>query len=198
MNREAFLARLRARLDVAAPPATAHPPGPPPETVPRVTWPPDDRTPAQRFAGALEAVRGRVATVAELPGLLAGYEVRTAVMTDERVPLPEGIERLPLERAEEADAGFTAARGASAATGTIVVADASRMASLLPAVHVVAIPRDVLVETPGDLLRDLPRFFPDGLPAAFALETGPSKTADIAGEVIYGVHGPLTVIAVFV
>jgi L-lactate utilization protein LutC len=175
-----------------------HPPAPPPDVVPRVTWPPDDRTPEQRFAAALAAVRGRVATAEELPALLAGYEVRTAVMTDERVPLPPGIERLPLERAEEADAGFTAARAACAATGTIVVADVSRMASLLPAIHVVAIPRDVLVETPGDYLRDLPRFWPGGLPAAFALETGPSKTADIAGEVIYGVHGPLAVIAVFV
>jgi L-lactate utilization protein LutC len=72
------------------------------------------------------------------------------------------------------------------------------MASLLPRVHVVAVPRDALVETPGDLLRDLEHVFPDGLPSAFALATGPSKSADIDGEVVYGVHGPLAVIAVFV
>jgi L-lactate utilization protein LutC len=63
-------------------------------------------------------------------------------------------------------------------------------------VHVVAIERDTLVETPGDVLRDLGRWFPDGLPSAFALASGPSKSADIDAEVTYGVHGPLDVIAV--
>jgi L-lactate utilization protein LutC len=104
---------------------------------------------------------------------------------------------LPLERAEEADAGFTTARAACAVTGTVVIADEHRLASLLPRVHVVAVPRDRLVETPGDLLRDLPSLFPEGLPSAFALASGPSRSADIAGEVVYGVHGPLAVIALF-
>jgi L-lactate dehydrogenase complex protein LldG len=196
--REAFLARLRARLEHAAPPATAHPPGPPPAEVPRVTWPPEERTLEERFASALAKEHGRVATLEELPALLEELEVRTAVVLDERVPLPPGVERLPVERANEADAGFTAARAAAAATGTVVIADEQRLASLLPRVHVVAVPRETLVETPGDLLRDLASVFPDGLPAAFALATGPSRSADIDGEVVYGVHGPLAVIAVFV
>jgi L-lactate utilization protein LutC len=201
VNREAFIDRLRARLADPAPPGVSHPPGLPPDEVPRVTWPPDERSLEERFAAALTAVRGRVATVEELPALLEELGVETAVVTDERVPLPPGVERLPLERARDADAGFTAARAAAAVTGTVVVAasDAeTRMASLLPRVHVVAIDRGTLVETPGDLLRDLARVFPDGLPSAFALATGPSKSADIDGEVVYGVHGPLAVIAVFV
>jgi L-lactate utilization protein LutC len=201
VNREDFLAGLRERIADAAPPATVHPPGPPPATVPRVTWPPDPRPLEERFAAALAGVRGRVATAAELPGLLAELGVETAVVTDERVALPDGVERLPLDRARDADAGFTAARAACAVTGTVVVAasaEETRMAGLLPRVHVVAIPRDALVETPGDVLRDLPRWFPEGLPSAFALETGPSKSADIDGEVVYGVHGPTAVIAVFV
>ena len=74
----------------------------------------------------------------------------------------------------------------------------TRMASLLPRVHVVAVARETLVETPGDVLRDLPRVFADGLPSAFALATGPSKSADIDGQVTYGVHGPLAVVAVLV
>jgi L-lactate utilization protein LutC len=200
MERDVFLGRLRERLEAAAPPATAHPPGPPPETVPRVTFPADERSLEERFGAALHAIRGRLVTIAELPGVLAELEVRTAVVTDERLPL-DGIERLPLERAEEADAGVTGAVAACAATGTVVVAPTAtetRMASLLPRVHVVAVPREVLVETPGDVLRELPRWFPDGLPSAFALASGPSKSADIDAEVTYGVHGPLAVVAVLV
>jgi L-lactate utilization protein LutC len=198
MNREAFLGRLRSRLADPAPPGVAHPPAPPPATVPRVGYPPDPRSLEQRFAAELSAVRGRVATLEELPGQLEALEVRTAVTTDERIALPDGIERLPLERVAEADAGFTTARAACAVTGTVVVADEFKLASLLPRVHVVAVPRDRLVETPGDILRDLPSLFPEGLPSAFALASGPSRSADIAGEVVYGVHGPLAVIALFV
>ena len=198
MNRAAFLARLSTRLADPAPPGVAHPPAPPPAAVPRVDYPPDPRSLEARFADELAAVNGRVATLGELPALLEELEVRTAVMTDERIPLPDGVERLPLERAEHADAGFTTARAACAVTGTVVVADEFRLASLLPRVHVVAVPRDRLVETPGDILRDLPSLFPDGLPSAFALASGPSRSADITGEVVYGVHGPLAVIALFV
>lgn len=201
MNREAFLSRLSDRLAHAAPPAVKHPPAPPPAEVPRVGFPADERPLEARFAAALEAVHGRVTTPSGLPDVLAELEVRTAVTTGEGVPLPEGIEELPLEQAREADAGFTRARAACAATGTVVVAPSdveSRMASLLPRVHVVTVARETLVETPGDVLRDLPRVFAGGLPSTFALATGPSKSADIDGQVVYGVHGPLAVVAVLV
>jgi L-lactate utilization protein LutC len=200
MERQVFLGRLQERLSAAAPPATAHPPGPPPAVVPRVTFPSDERSLEERFGAALAAIRGRLVTLEELPGVLEELEVRTAVVTDERLPL-DGIERLPLERAEKADAGVTGAVAACAATGTVVVAPSAtetRMASLLPRVHVVAVPREVLVETPGDVLRELPRWFPGGLPSAFALASGPSKSADIDAQVTYGVHGPLAVVAVLV
>jgi L-lactate utilization protein LutC len=200
VNREHFLQRLSDRLKYAAPPATVHPPGPPPAEEPRVGFPPDERPLEERFGDALVAMRGRVAAREELPALLEELEVRTFVATDDAL-VPEGLERLPLEQARDADAGFTRARAACAATGTVVLAASeteTRMASLLPRVHVVAVPRDVLVETPGDVLRDLPRLFPDGLPSAFALATGPSKSADIEGRVVFGVHGPLAVIAVLV
>jgi L-lactate utilization protein LutC len=168
--------------------------------VPRVTFPPDERSLEVRFAEALAGIRGRLVDVADLAAALEQLDVRTAVVTDDRLPL-DGIERLPLERAADADAGVTGAVAACAVSGTVVVAATdreTRMASLLPRVHVVAVPRDVLVETPGDVLRDLPRWFPDGLPSAFALASGPSKSADIDAEVTYGVHGPLAVIAVLV
>ena len=169
--------------------------------MPRPTFPDDERSLQIRFGEALSAIRGRLATVEELPALFEELEIRTAVVTDDRLPLPADVERLPLDQARNADAGVTAAVAACAVTGTVVLAPSAtetRLASLLPRVHVVAVPREVLVETPGDVLRELPRWFPDGLPSAFALASGPSKSADIDAEVTYGVHGPLAVIAVLV
>ena len=201
MEREAFLGRLEARLAAAEKPATAHPPKAPSGTVPRPEFAHDERSLQIRFGEALARVRGRLATPEELPGIFEELEIRTVVVTDERLPLPEGVERLPLDRAREADAGVTAAVAACAVTGTVVVAPSAtetRMASLLPRVHVVAVERDRLVETPGDVLRDLGRWFPEGLPSAFALASGPSKSADIDAEVTYGVHGPLDVVAVLI
>ena len=135
MNREAFLARLDARLAAAAPPATAHPPKPPPATVPRPGFPRDERSLEERFGAALHAIRGRLATVEELPALFEELEIRTAVVTTDLLELPE-VERLPLEQARDADAGVTAAVAACAVTGTVVLAPSAsetRMASLLAA-----------------------------------------------------------------
>jgi L-lactate dehydrogenase complex protein LldG len=201
VKREAFLGRLAERLAAAQPPATVHPPAPAPERVPPVSYPPDPRPGEERFAAALAAVNGRLVRAAELPTVLDELEVRTAVVCDERVALPAAIERLPLERAGEADLGVTGAVAACARTGTVVLAasaDEPRMASLLPRVHLAVVARETLVEAPGDVLRDLPRLFPGGLPSAFALATGPSRSADIDGELVYGVHGPLAALAVFV
>ena len=161
-----------ARLADPAPPGVAHPPAPPPATVPRVDYPPDPRSLEQRFADELAAVNGLVATPDQLPALLDELGVRTAVVLDESIPLPPGIGRLPFERVAEADAGFTAARAACAVTGTVVVADEYRLASLLPRVHVVAVPRDALVETPGDVLRDL-RLFPRRAPVRLRARVRP-------------------------
>jgi L-lactate utilization protein LutC len=204
MDRERFLAGLRERLAAAPAPSPLHPVAPVPHPVPRVDLRPDPRPLEERFVAAMAELSSRAVTVAELPQALADLGVRTAVVTTDRVPLPPEVEAVPLERVWEADAGVTCACGACAATGTVLVAaspDEPRAASLVPPVHVVAVPRERLVETPGDLLRDLPRLLgrPEGsLPSAFTLISGPSRSADIAGELTLGVHGPTTVVAVLV
>jgi L-lactate dehydrogenase complex protein LldG len=198
VRREAFLGRLREALDAAPPLAGAHPPGAPPAAVPRVTWLADERPLAERFADALAGVRARLVDEDELPAALADLRVRTAVVTTDLVALPEAIERLPVEAAAQADAGVTAARAACAATGTVVLESSPeqpRLVSLLPRVHVAAVPRAALVETAGDVLRALAGA---PLPSALTLATGPSRSADINGEVVYGVHGPLAVLVVLV
>jgi L-lactate dehydrogenase complex protein LldG len=201
MERAEFLAGLRARLDVAPALAGAHPPAAPPAAVPAVRFAPDPRPREDRFAAALAAVRARLVDQDELAEALAALEVRTAVRTTDLLDLPPGVEELPATRAREADAGVTAGLAACAATGTVFTAASAgepRLAGLLPRVHVVAVPRDALVETPGDVLRAVPERFPDGLPSALAASTGPSRSADIVGEVVYGVHGPLAALVVLV
>lgn len=83
--------------------------------------------------------------------------------------------------------GLTAAFGAIAETGTIILSDnttSRRLGALAPWVHIAAFRRD--------------QIFPD-IPSALAAlpadpniiwVTGPSKTADVEGILIEGVHGP--------
>ena len=90
-------------------------------------------------------------------------------------------------RLDEYAFGITAAAGAIAETGTIILGDkttSSRLGALAPWLHVAVIRKDQL--------------FPD-IPSAISAMpddpnviwvTGPSKTADVEGILIEGVHGP--------
>lgn len=83
--------------------------------------------------------------------------------------------------------GITRARAAIAETGTIVVTDrqtSSRLAALAPWVHVACIRRN-------EIFRDTPEAVADlGDDPNVIWITGPSKTADVEGILIEGVHGP--------
>ena len=83
--------------------------------------------------------------------------------------------------------GITRAAGAIAETGTIVLKDAStssRLGALAPWVHVAVLAR---AEICGDLPHAIDTF---GTDPNIVWCTGPSKTADIEGILIEGVHGP--------
>ena len=91
--------------------------------------------------------------------------------------------------------GITRAAGAIAESGTIVLNDAttsSRLAALAPWVHIAVVER-------GTIFADLPEAV-----AALGADrnviwcTGPSKTADVEGILIEGVHGPGVQIALIV
>jgi L-lactate dehydrogenase complex protein LldG len=97
------------------------------------------------------------------------------------------------------DAAITGAGAAIAETGTLVCesrATVARSASLIPPVHIAVVGVD-------QLLPDLYDYFQRSgdrgeLPANINLISGPSKTADIEGMLVTGVHGPREVHVVLV
>ncbi|MBK8986775.1 MAG: lactate utilization protein [Chloroflexi bacterium] len=88
-----------------------------------------------------------------------------------------------------ADAGLSSADAALAETGSVIISSGpgqSRMATLLPPIHIVLLPTSRLT---SDLFtwtqaRQAPT------PANITLISGPSKTADIEQTMAVGVHGP--------
>ena len=83
--------------------------------------------------------------------------------------------------------GITAAAGAIAETGTLILDDRSttrRLAALTPWVHVAAMSRTAIL---ADLQQAVVAMGDD---PNLIWCTGPSKTADVEGILIEGVHGP--------
>jgi L-lactate dehydrogenase complex protein LldG len=92
----------------------------------------------------------------------------------------------------DADAGITGVLTAIAETGTLVLTPGpqrSRGAFIIPPVHVAIVPESKLI---ADMI-DLWPLVGSHPPTALTLITGPSKTADIEGILVTGVHGPRAV-----
>jgi L-lactate dehydrogenase complex protein LldG len=98
-------------------------------------------------------------------------------------------------RLDDYQFGITRAVGAIAETGTIILDDATtstRLGALAPWADAAVIPR-------GRLYSDLPEAVAAlGSDPNVVWCTGPSKTADVEGILIEGVHGPGAQIALFV
>jgi L-lactate dehydrogenase complex protein LldG len=90
-------------------------------------------------------------------------------------------------RVDDYSFGVTRAAGAIAETGTIILNDATtsrRLAALAPWVHVAVLSR-------SQIYADLPEAVSAlGRDPNVVWCTGPSKTADVEGILIEGVHGP--------
>jgi L-lactate utilization protein LutC len=86
------------------------------------------------------------------------------------------------------DATVTGCLAAVAATGSVVTGGAAgRGGALVAPLHVCVVERRRLVDGLADLMRLVPRL---GGGSMIALQTGPSRTADIEKTLIIGVHGP--------
>ena len=149
-----------------------------------------------RFAERFAAVNGTpLAAPAELTALLVRLGARRgycdpALLPRLRDALPAGVEVETVfdpTRVDAYDFGITAASGAIAETGTLILTDAgtsSRLGALAPWTHVAVLRR-------GDIFPDLSAALA-AMPADpnVVWVTGPSKTADVEGILIEGVHGP--------
>ena len=90
-----------------------------------------------------------------------------------------------------ADVGITSAEYGLCDTGALVVlagSQESRLASLLPVVHVTVLPADRILTGLDELFTVLPD--PGAVSASMVLIGGPSRTADIEQILTLGVHGP--------
>jgi L-lactate dehydrogenase complex protein LldG len=97
-------------------------------------------------------------------------------------------------RVDDYQFGITRGAGAIAETGTIILGDrttSSRLGALAPWAHAAVIPRSKLY---GDLAQAVAAL---GSDPNVVWCTGPSKTADVEGILIEGVHGPGVQIALF-
>ena len=91
------------------------------------------------------------------------------------------------DRRDDYAFGITRATGAIAETGTVILTDAetsSRLAALAPWTHVALLRRERLYP---DTVTAIKHFGDD---PSIIWATGPSKTADVEGILIEGVHGP--------
>ncbi len=205
MNRQAFLGRLVRRGDLAIPQPPPRPDSPRGDL--------GEALLAMCAAGGCGTHRaqGPEAALARALALLAGAGVTRVGHSDlgpELMPLlPAAAKDADLELVAAADgdsgvlalgeplaAGLTRCDLAVAQTGGLVQlagAAGGRLMSLMPPVHVALLHREDVLPDMRSLARALndPARFPAGPPAA-ALISGPSKTADIEGIMIKGVHGP--------
>ena len=97
-------------------------------------------------------------------------------------------------RVDDYQFGVTRAVGAIAETGTIILNDATtstRLGALAPWAHVAVIPRGKLYSDLSEAVAAL------GTDPNVIWCTGPSKTADVEGILIEGVHGPGAQLALF-
>lgn len=89
------------------------------------------------------------------------------------------------------DAGFTAAKSAVAATGSLILwpdAHEPRLMSLVPPVHFALLDADAIHANLAAAMRA--ERWSAGMPTNALVISGPSKTADIQQTLAYGAHGP--------
>jgi L-lactate dehydrogenase complex protein LldF len=160
----------------------------------------------QRFADELESLGGNVIFCRSenletvVLSFLKNRQVKT-LLSWEAEPggqlseLVKSIRKAEIEVVHtpepQAQAGLSGARAAAAETGSILVQSGNGMpltASLLPEIHLVVLYENQIKSSVAEVLSMINADSP--IPAALALISGPSRTADIEMTLTIGVHGP--------
>lgn len=171
-----------------------------------------------RFVAEVTSVGGNVAQVSALAGA-QDYVVKLAIASNakrlvlcarglapELFPPGTALEQLEIARQTDmpreeffdavkmADIGVTLVDLAVAETGTVILAtsdELERLATALPRIHVALLSHSKLVFSLQDAEPHVSRFLEEaGRGGAVSLISGPSRTADIGGRLVVGVHGP--------
>ena len=219
MDREKFLGRIRSAMQTSELPAS--PEDPPGGLVPELS----EVGLIERFVERVEAAAGVIHQVANdeeaiqvVAELLGKYEATEYLAWDaEHLPVAGLTDRLPgkvIGAEVPADAsnrlghqagymsirvGITGTSGGLAESGSIVLdcgPGRSRMASLIPLVHIALLRSSDIVPSLSHWVADHPRAALDT--ANLVVITGPSRTADIEQILNLGVHGPKDVHVVIV
>jgi L-lactate utilization protein LutC len=152
-------------------------------------------TSRERFLSRLRQVEQAAVPEPELPALRSarGSElVATFVAAAEAAgaSVHRGIDPAGLFAGRgEDEVGVSLAAYGLAESGSVVLRsapDEPRTRSLLPPVHVCALPEANLLPGLAELFAELGAT----LPSSVAIITGPSRSADIEQELTIGVHGP--------
>jgi L-lactate utilization protein LutC len=199
---------VRRALGRTAPLQTAPIPPQIPDSIARLS--PRDGDIAQRFAKTAADAKFLLEQLSadELPAKLIDFlrlhrcekiGISASPLFD-RLAIPEKIEqagltvhRWPdstLDAAYDLDCGVTDVYAAVAETGSLVIrptAQHGRALSLVPPIHIAVVEPQKIVPDLIDLLAQINAESP---PPNITLITGPSKTADIEGALVTGVHGP--------
>ena len=209
-SRQELFARVHAALGRSHTQPPASPPPTVDETIARLAQPSDDLVKmfhAKAAASGMFVHRPKAAELTtHIIEFLKTQNVQSVVLG--KLPLVADLENAlhqagiaivdwkaqpGLDAQFDVGCGITGVRVALAETGTLVLcsdAHMSRGLSLIPPLH-------IAIVRPADILPDMIDYWASlrGIPASdlpsnMVFITGPSKTADIEGELVTGVHGP--------
>lgn len=95
------------------------------------------------------------------------------------------------------EASITSARAGIALTGSLMISSSTeepRVMSLVPPIHIALLDAAKIYRTLDQMLAA--EFPAHSTPANSVLISGPSKTADIEGRIVHGIHGPKELIVI--
>jgi L-lactate dehydrogenase complex protein LldG len=103
------------------------------------------------------------------------------------------------EKVFTVEAGITAAAGAIAETGALILRPSEkepRLMSIVPPIHIAVLQADKIYNSLSEVIQK--ENWPANMPTNVVLVSGPSKTADIEMTLAFGVHGPKELIVLIV